>query len=185
MAGPGADPAYNRTAAEAYAWGREQAQQAVADYVSSGVRTKTSYTPMMFMDIEGQPAAGYANGWNEIVNSCGQITRAQVIPVGLDRQTFNGFYDYIHVHTIFHPGVYSTPDFWTETFGTGAAALIPNTYEWTPVTSTEHTTPQPVGFEQAGLVAHWFGGVRVSRRAAWQWTQNGGDWDTFDVAHLP
>jgi hypothetical protein len=188
MAGPGADPAYNGTVAEAFAWGQAQAEQAEADYVAlapEGIVPAGPRTPMLYMDIEGQPAAGYANGWNEIVNSCGQITKAHVIPVLDDRAAYNGFYDYIHLHTIFHAGVYSTPDFWTQTFGTGPASRIPNTYEWTPETSTPATMPEPVGFQQGAEEATWFGGVSVSHQAGWQWTQNGGDWDQMDGAHLP
>lgn len=188
MAGPGADAHYNGTVAEAMAWGKAQAMEAQAGYAAlaaQGITTQTRYVPMMYMDIEGQPAAGYANGWNEIVNRCGQITKAKVIPSTVDRATFNGFYDYIHGHTIFHPGVYSTPSFWDETFGTGPSGHIPNTYEWTPETSTLRQTPGPLGFTQDGLTAQWFGGVTVSHQAGWQWTQHGGDWDQMDTAHLP
>ena len=188
MAGPGADAHYNATTTEAYAWGRAQGEAAEADYhnlVAHGIRTETKYTPMMYMDIEGQPAAGYANGWNEVVNSCGQITKKQVIPPAVDRATFNGFYDYMHISTIFRPGVYSTPYFWNETFGTGPFGTIPNTYEWTPEVSTLRAVPGPVGFTQGGLQAQWFGGVNVAHQVGWQWTQRGGDYDQINTAHLP
>jgi hypothetical protein len=188
MAGPGADPHYDGTTSEAFAWGQDQAERVQSDYDHmeyQGIRTETRYTPMMFMDIEGQPAAGYANGWNEIVDSCGHITRSTVIPVNVDRATFNGFYDYIHLDTIFHPGVYSTPDFWAETFGAGSASRIPDTYEWTPESSTSSTSPAPYGFDQDGQSAEWFGGISPAREVGWQWTQNGGDWDQIDSADLP
>jgi hypothetical protein len=188
MAGPGADAHYNATIREATAWGQAQAVEVAAQYAAleaQGMSTRTHYVPMMYMDIEGQPAAGYANGWNEVVNSCGQITRTQVIPSAVDRATFNGFYNYIHAHTVFRPGVYSTPSFWNETFGTGPFGHIPNTYEWTPETSTLQVAPGPLGFTQGGQSAIWFGGVTVAHQAGWQWTQRGGDWDQWDTAHLP
>lgn len=187
-AGPGADPHYNRTRAEAYRWGVEQAERAAADYTAladRGLVTATTYIPLMFMDIEGQPLPGYGNGWNERVNRCGQITRTRSIPAAVDRATFNGFTDYVHTSTIFHPGVYSTPSFWTQTFGTGAASRVPNTYQWTPVTSTGSVLPRPVAFSQGEVSAQWFGDVRPDRRAGWQWNQNGGDYDQWDVANLP
>ncbi len=187
-AGPGADPRYNGTFGEAYQWGREQAERANSDYASfvrRGIGTKTRRTPLMFMDIESQPFAGYANGWNEIVNDCGRITRSKVIPSNIDRATFDGFTDYLHYETIFHPGVYSIPSFWNQTFGTGSAGRIPNTTEWTPVTSTRYARPRPYAFRQGGQSAVWFGGVRASNEVAWQWTQHGGDFDQWDTAHLP
>jgi hypothetical protein len=188
MAGPGADPHYNATVKEATAWGTAQAVEVQALYVAlaaRGIVTRTHYIPMMYMDIEGQPAAGYANGWNEIVSSCGLVTKASVISPAVDRATVNGFYTYIHVHTIFHPGVYSTPWFWDHTFGTGPFGHIPNTYEWTAETSTAGPVPGPSGFTHDGSTAQWFGGVNVDHQASWQWTQHGGDWDQINAAHLP
>jgi hypothetical protein len=187
-AGPGADPRYNRTYAEAYRWGVAQAERVAADYRSfqaRGIVTSTTFTPLMFMDVETQPLPGYGNGWNEIVNNCGQIVAPAVIPVSVDRATFNGFTDYIRLDTLFHPGVYSTPSFWSETFGTGAASRIPNTYEWTPVTSTGDVLPRPAAFSQSGQSATWFGGVDNDRKAGWQWNQNGGDYDQWNSANLP
>jgi hypothetical protein len=187
-AGPGADPHYNRKYGEAYHWGVEQAERVKSDYgafVSRGIVTQTSYTPLMFMDIESQPFAGYGNGWNEIVNHCGKITRKAVIPTNLDRATFNGFTDYLHYDTIFHPAVYSIPSFWTETFGTGSASRIPNTDEWTPETSTRAANPPPVSFTQRDESAQWFGGVATAHQLGWQWTQNGGDFDQWDAARMP
>jgi hypothetical protein len=188
MAGPGADVHYNGTTKEATAWGKAQAVEVQAEYAAlaaTGITTKTRYIPMMYMDIEGQPVAGFANGWNEIVNSCGRITKKKVIPPQVDRATINGFYNYIHVHTIFHPGVYSTPLFWYQTFGTGPFGHIPNIYQWTAETSTLGSTPGPSGFTQGASRAQWFGGVNADHKAAWQWTQQGGDWDQIDAAHLP
>jgi hypothetical protein len=188
MAGPGADPSYNGSEAEAYRWGVRQAERVDSNYdhiVALGYTAPSPFTPLVYMDIEGQPEPGYANGWNEIVNHCGQITKVVVIPSAVDRSTFNGFYNTIHEDTPLHPGVYSTPDFWTETFGDGTAAAIPDTDEWTPVTSTGRTTPTPDDFTQGQDSATWFGGVTAAHRVAWQWTQNGGDWDQWDTADLP
>jgi hypothetical protein len=187
-AGPGADPHFNNTYAEAYRWGLEQAERVEWDYASlasRGITTQTRYTPLMFMDIESQPFAGYANGWNEIVNSCGKITKRKVISTHIDRATFNGFTDYLRDDTIFHPGVYSIPSFWSETFGTGGDSRIPNTDEWTPVTSTSAARPRPVSFTQKGESAVWFGDVSAANQVAWQWTQNGGDYDQWDSARIP
>jgi len=187
-AGPGGDPHFNGRYGEAYSWGRRQAIRANSDYYAlarRGLFTKTRYIPIMFMDIESQPFAGYGNGWNEVVNRCGRITRHRVIPVNIDRATFNGFTDYLRKHTIFHPGVYSIPSFWTQTFGTGSASRIPNIKQWTPVTSTPGARPRPRGYRQRNNNAYWFGGVLPANAVAWQWTQNGGDYDQWDTARLP
>jgi hypothetical protein len=186
-AGPGADPAYNATYAEAYAWGVKQAEAAVAGYerlVSDGVTTDTTYIPMMFLDVEGGAGNGYANGWNEEVNCRGQITKSVPIPPTIDRATFNGFWDYTHVDTIFHPGVYSTRDFWDYTFGTGSAGAIPDTYEWT-ANWPGGIAPDPVGFCQAGSCARWFGDIVAGREAGWQWSGGTGDYDQWDTRNLP
>ncbi len=187
-AGPGADPSFDGSRAEAYRWGVRQAERARADYTSltaHGITTATSYIPLLFMDIEGQPLPGYGNGWNEVVDRCGHITHQRVIAAAVDRSTFNGFTDYLHTATIFHPGVYSTPSYWNQTFGAGAPARVPNTYQWTPVTSTGAVLPRPVAFSQGPQRATWFGDVRLDRRAGWQWNQSGGDYDQWSTANLP
>ena len=47
MGGPGVDPHYNGTRGEAYAWGRQQAQRALADAPGDHLNY-----PVLFMDVE-------------------------------------------------------------------------------------------------------------------------------------
>lgn len=63
---------------------------------------------------------------------------------------------------------------------------VPYYYQWTYETSTGAVTPDPVGFCQSGYgCAQWFGGVTSGYQISWQWNQNGGDWDQWDVNNFP
>src|SRR5207245_2044225 len=85
MAGPGVDPNYNGTAAEANAWGRKQAARALADTSSS-----VNY-PVIWMDVEipgnapdYTPASD--NGWNAVYTTpCSGIVKTQHIAAAIDR----------------------------------------------------------------------------------------------------
>jgi len=57
--------------------------------------------------------------------------RQHGVPAALDRADFNGFWNYVSTHSRYKPGVYSAPGIWTSIFGTGSAASIPHTDEWT------------------------------------------------------
>jgi len=188
MGGPGVDPNYTGTAAEATAWGARQAAQTLADMAGEHV----TY-PVVFMDIElpgVRPA--YDNGWTDVYTSaCSGVVKHAGIPPFLNRADFNGFWNYITAHSKYKVGVYSDPAIWTQIFGTGSAASIPHTYEWTYQPETASLSGQPTGWcLKSGACAQFFGGVTSASSYAlmWQWSGGGGvrnaigDFDQIDAA---
>jgi hypothetical protein len=196
MAGPGVDPHYNGTTSEATSWGAAQAKRALAD-----VSPSTEKYPILFMDIEiPGDAPDYTpapdNGWNSVYSSAcsGRVTQTS-IPAAVDRADFNGFFNYVTAHSSYTPGVYSAPSIWASIFGTGSAASIPNTREWTYTGDTSSLAHVPSGWclTKTSTCAQFFGGVKQSSAAAvmWQWsggggTDNGrGDFDQIDANRTP
>ena len=199
MGGPGVDPDYNGTAAEASTWGARQAARALAD-IADG--TSFDYH-VVWMDIE-LPGITPArdNGWNSVYTSpCSGVVKQSFVPTSLDRADFNGFWDYITAHSSYKVGVYSSAGVWASIFGTGTDSLIPHTYEWTyePET-TNYSGAYPYGWcldHGAGSCAQFFGGQTSSSPYAlmWQWSGGGGatngiggfngDLDTIDAIRLP
>ncbi len=188
MGGPGVDPGYNGTAAEAAAWGARQAARTLANMAKEHV----TY-PVVFMDIElpGVTPA-FDNGWEDVYSSpcSGQVTH-RGLPVTLNRADFNGFWSYIGTHSGYQAGVYSDQATWTQIFGTGSAASIPHTYEWTYEPETASLAAAPHGWcLKPGGCAEFFGGVTTSSRYAlmWQWSGGGGirnaigDFDQIDAS---
>jgi hypothetical protein len=188
MGGPGVDPDYTGTAAEASAWGARQAARALADMATEHV----TY-PVLFMDIELPGVApAFDNGWNDVYTSaCSGVVKHAGMPSALDRADFNGFFNYISEHSSYKPGVYSNQAIWTQIFGTGSAASIPHTYEWTYTPETASLSQAPDGWcLKSGQCAQFFGGVTSASSYAlmWQWSGGGGvrnaigDFDQIDVA---
>jgi hypothetical protein len=187
MGGPGVDPGYNGTRAEAAAWGARQAAQTLADMAKEHV----TY-PVVFMDIELPGVApALDNGWSDVYTSaCSGVVKHRGMPTALDRADFNGFFNYVGAHSSYQPGVYSDPAIWTQIFGTGTAASIPHTYEWTyePETADLADTPRAWCLKSGGC-AEFFGGVTSSSASAlmWQWSGGGGvrnaigDFDQIDA----
>jgi hypothetical protein len=184
MGGPGVDPHYNGTAAEAYAWGKAQAVRTRYD-----ISHLTINYPVVFMDIElpgNAPTFTPApdNGWNAVYTSpCSGRVRTSFVAPSLDRADFNGFWDYIKHSTPYIPGVYSAPDVWTSIFGTGTAASIPGTDEWTyePFTSSLANPPSGWCLRGTSTCARFFGGVTSSSSHAlmWQWSGGGGSFNGY------
>ena len=137
MGGPGVDPHYNGSTAEASVWGAQQAARALSDIANGPFDYK-----VVWMDVELpgiKPAAD--NGWNNVYTSaCSGVISKSGIPAAVDRADFNGFANYITAHSSYKVGVYSTASVWTSIFGTGTASLIPNTYEWTYEPETTNYT---------------------------------------------
>jgi hypothetical protein len=202
MGGPGVDPHWNGTAAEAYKWGAQQAARALIDIANGG---GIDY-PVVWMDIE-IPGIGPAtdNGWNTVYTTpCSGKVKQQHILASIDRADFNGFYDYVTAHSKYRPGVYSAVVVWNSVFGgnsasPGSPGYIPNTNEWTyePET-TNYKGNFPTGFcLKSGGCAQFFGGVTRSSSHAlmWQWSGGGGqtngiggfngDLDQIDGARHP
>jgi hypothetical protein len=190
MGGPGVDPHYNGTAAEASAWGARQAARALADIANGHF----DY-PVVWADIE-IPGIGPAtdNGWNTVYTSpCSGVVRTRGVPAAVDRADFNGFANYVAAHSKYKVGVYSSAGVWTSIFGTGSAASIPNTYEWTYEPETTNFGNAPTGWcLKSGGCAQFFGGQTSSSKYAlmWQWSGGGGvsngvgDFDQIDGARL-
>lgn len=195
MGGPGVDPHYTGTTAEASAWGARQAAWTLARIKSLGV---VEY-PVVWADIELpgiKPATD--NGWNTVYTGpCTAKVAHYHIPASVDRADLNGFASYLAGHSSYHAGVYSSPGVWTSIFGTGAASLIPNTYEWTyePETRTVSPAAAPWGWclsRGRGACAAFFGGQssRSSHALMWQWSGGGGvsngygDFDQIDTARM-
>jgi hypothetical protein len=202
MAGPGVDPHYNGTRSEAYAWGKKQAAWTLSD-ISAMIYThhRRMPYPVVFMDIEipgNAPSYTPApdNGWNSVYTSpCSGRVKISYIPAAVDRADLNGFAAYLTSHSSYKAGVYSAPDIWGLIFGTGAASLIPNTYEWTYQAFTSSLSHHPYGWCLSGTTtcAHFFGGqTRGSKYALmWQWSGGGGssnghgDFDQIDANRTP
>jgi hypothetical protein len=189
MGGPGVDPAYNGTASEASAWGARQAARTLADMA----REDVTY-PIVFMDIELPGVApAFDNGWTDVYTSpCSGVVKQRGLPAALDRADFNGYLSYLSAHSRYKPGVYSAPGIWTQIFGTGAAASIPHTFEWTYEPETASLSSAPRGWclnHGSGGCAEFFGGVTRSSASAlmWQWSGGGGirnaigDFDQIDA----
>jgi hypothetical protein len=93
--------------------------------------------------------------------------------------------------------VYSAPDIWAQIFGTGSAASLTNTYEWTYESFTSSLAHPPSGWCLTGSAsstcARFFGGInRRSKYAVmWQWSGGGGsfngvgDFDQIDGNRTP
>jgi hypothetical protein len=193
MGGPGVDPHWNGTAAEASRWGAQQAAWTLAAMKSLHV----TY-PVVWADIE-EPgiAPAYDNGWNAAYTSpCSGVIRAghAHTPASVDRAEFNAFASYIVGHSSYKVGVYSSYPIWTNIFGTGTASLIPNTYEWTYLPETSKLSLAPVGWCLRGGAgcAQFFGGQTSASKYAlmWQWSGGGGirnaygDFDQIDTARM-
>ena len=193
MGGPGVDPHYNGTAAEAYAWGAAQAARALSNIKNGPFDYKVVWADIELPGIKPAPD----NGWNNVYTSPGSgIVKQSHIPATIDRADFNGFADYITSHSPYKVGVYSSPGAWTSIFGTGTASLIPNTYEWTYQPETSNLGNAPYGWRLnngSGAYAQFFGGQTYNSKYAlmWQWSGGGGvrngigDFDQIDSIRLP
>jgi hypothetical protein len=191
MGGPGVDPHWNGTAAEASRWGAQQAAWAL-----TAMKSRAVTYPVVWADIElPLVAPALDNGWNSVYSSpCSGRVVQGFVPVNVDRAEFNGFAAYIRNHSRYKVGVYSSPQVWSSIFGGGKASLIPNTYEWTYWTETSNLSDAPAGWCLRGGAgcAEFFGGQTASSKYAlmWQWSGGGGvtnghgDFDQIDVARL-
>jgi hypothetical protein len=177
MGGPGVDPHYNGTAAEAKRWGARQAARALADIRGRPSSQRVLY-PVLWMDIEPPGIApARDNGWDSVYTSpCSGTVKSNFVPPVVDRADFNGFWGYVHAHSSYAVGVYSGPGSWTRIFGTGKASRIPNTYEWTYQPETANLSHAPSGWCYRGIsgCAEFFGGVTRSNKHALMWQFSGG-----------
>jgi hypothetical protein len=184
-AGPGRDPNYNGTYAEAMAWGAAQAKQAIAR-----LNGKFFSFRYIFFDIENNGTAPDENGWNTVWNGpCGGQIKASYIAPAVDYATFSGFRNYIDAHSPYLAGVYSAGGrsygSWTGIFGGG---VIKHTAEWT-FTSEQSELNFPHGFSASNAGAQWFANAPAACQLMWQWSGgngvlNGyGDFDQVNAAN--
>jgi hypothetical protein len=180
-AGPGRDPHYNGTTAEAATWGREQAQQALSD-----LGGKVFDFRYIFMDIENNGVPPDGDGWNTVWNGpCGNTVRAGYIPANIDFATWAGFASYIDNHSPYLAGVYSAGGIsygsWIGIFGNERLSY---TAEWT-FTNEQSELNFPGGFSGSNASAQWYSSEPAACDLLWQWS--GGDgvlngYGDFDVA---
>jgi hypothetical protein len=198
MAGPGVDPHYNGTYAEAYAWGQAQAKAALAAIRSQTPRINYQ---VVFEDVElpgNAPAYTPAqdNGWTSVYTSpCSGRVRIHSVAAHVNRGDFNGFAAYLTANSRYKVGVYSAPGIWRAIFGTGSDSMIPNTYEWTYTANTRSLSNPPYGWHlgRSSVSAQFFGGQTSNSKYAlmWQWSGGGGsynghgDFDQIDVSRTP
>jgi hypothetical protein len=194
MGGPGVDPHWNGSTAEATKWGVVQAEDTLA-----AMKTLKVTYEVVWADIELPgilPARD--NGWNSVYSSpCSEKVIHTSVPAAVDRAEFNGYANYITAHSKYKVGVYSSAPVWNSIFGTGTAGSIPNTYEWTylPETSSVTGSTEPSGWclHNSKTCAQFFGGQTSSSKYAlmWQWSGGGGitnkwgwDFDQIDLNRM-
>jgi hypothetical protein len=135
----------------------------------------TYYTTayLMTIDVEGPGL-----GWNTDTYN--------------DRQTFNGFSDYVEGQASSDPAncnyvnnvvlyqtmVYSAPSQWGTSFGSYGS--IPTTPEWTSQICCHAQSPGSFYYSSSEH-AQWFGGVGTAYQDEWQFDQN----PDYDIAHEP
>ena len=181
MAGPGRESGYSSTnGTEAYNWGQAQAQRVVSTDLGQALGF-----PYVVMDIEDV----YNHGWNEAWNGpCGGTVVAGSVPASIDRDTFNGFWDYIEHDSAYFPSVYDAggggSNAWSAVFG---SQTLGNTMEWTYVNETSSISTFPTGWNVAGTTPVWFASAPSQCQMLWQWSGgNGqlnhvrGDFDQID-----
>jgi hypothetical protein len=196
MGGPGVDPQYNGTTAEARSWGERQAARALSDIGKLHVTF-----PVVFADVElpgSAPGISPApdNGWNAVYDSpcSGHVSKSFIAPA-VDRADLDGFFAYLTSHSSDKPGVYSAPAIWAQIFGTGSAAALHGVSEWTYTGDTSSLAHPPSGWclRSTSVCAHFFGGVSRGDGEAlmWQWSGGGGtyngygDFDQIDANRTP
>jgi hypothetical protein len=180
-AGPGRDPHYNGTAAEAMTWGEEQAQQVIASL--GGFFFNFRY---IFLDIENNGTPPDENGWNTVWNgACGSTVEKGYIAPDVDYATYQGFVSYINQYTPYSAAVYSaggnTYGSWSGIFG---GQKPQNADEWT-FTDEQTNLDRPAGFANSGSNARWFGGEPAVCHLLWQYSGGNGDlngYGDFDQA---
>ena len=181
-AGPGRDPHYNGSTAEATTWGQEQAQQAISD-----LGGKVFDFRYIFMDIENNGVPPDGDGWNTIWNgACGNKVKAEYVPANVDFATWVGFANYIDNHSPYLAGVYSAGGIgyggWTGIFG---SEQLSNTPEWT-FDNEQAQLDFPSGFAGSHASALWFSNEPAACDLLWQWSGGNGvlnGYGDFDLAN--
>ena len=184
LGGPGADPNYNGTTSEAFAWGQSQgyaAAVALEQVDQAGNGSDTTYDQLIFADVEPDPS------WQYVLTGACSATISGTLPPGLAYQTYEGFLQYIldlYLNDGWPvlEGTYSAPAWFNPIIGSS----VDPAWSWTYESSNGVVTPDPVGFTQSGYgSAQWFGAYSSAEEVAWQWDQSGGDYDQWDTGNVP
>jgi hypothetical protein len=181
MAGPGREPGgYSDSASSAMSWGTSQAENAVADFQQA-----VSF-PYVFMDIEAADPWGWNEGFSGV---CSGTSTAGSIPYAIDRDAFNGFWDYIEDDSPYLPAVYEAGggggSSWDGIFT--SSETLGNTLEWTYVNETSSLSTFPTGWAVHGVGPVWYASAPSKCEMVWQWSggngqTNGiGDFDQIDA----
>jgi hypothetical protein len=181
-AGPGRDPHYDGSTAEAGIWGQEQAQQVLSD-----LGGKVFDFRYIFMDIENNGVPPDGDGWNTVWNgACGNTVKAGYIPPNVDFATWVGFADYINNHSPYLAGVYSAGG---QGYGSWDGIFAPeqlsNTAEWT-FDNEQSQLDFPSGFSASHASALWFSNEPAACDLLWQWSGGNGvlnGYGDFDLAN--
>jgi len=183
-AGPGRDPGYNGTTAEAKAWGAAQAKQLITHALGNAYSL-----PYVVEDVENAGAPPDENGWNTIwTGACSQTTSGSSIPAAVDFATFQGFRNYIEANSAYAPAVYSAGGggygSWSGIFGSGFT--LKTTAEWT-FTEESTNVAFPSGWSNPYATALFFANAPGRCQFAWQFSggngdinQYGGDYDQIN-----
>jgi len=184
MAGPGRDPGYNGTTAEAKAWGAAQAKQMITHALGNAYSL-----PYVVEDVENAGAPPDENGWNTIwTGACTQTQSGSSIPATVDFATFQGFRNYIEANSAYAPAVYSAGGggygSWSGIFGSGFT--LTTTAEWT-FTEESTNVAFPSGWSNPFATALFFANAPGRCQFAWQFSggngdinQYGGDYDQIN-----
>jgi hypothetical protein len=180
-AGPGRDPHYNGSTAEAGLWGEAQAQQAL-----SALGGKVFDFRYIFMDIENNGVPPDQDGWNTVWNGpCGNTVKSGYIPSNVDFATWVGFANYIDDHSSYLAGVYSSGGTWYGSWeGIFGSEKLSNTAEWT-FTNEQSQLDFPSSFTGTHASAQWFSSEPGACDLLWQWSGGNGvlnGYGDFDIA---
>jgi hypothetical protein len=183
LGGPGVDPNYNGTATEAYNWGAYQAYLAASvwTYLFNAFGTGSLSFHVIWGDIEPD-GNGLSTGWYSFGN-CSRVTSTAHPSPNLDRNTFNGYWDYLVNVSNEAPGMYSASDYWN-VVASGHSSLTGSTLEWTYQQQSGALNPGPSAWIQGADHGEFFGGQSQSSPTAlmWQWHEGAGDYDQLDAS---
>ncbi|HEX5175260.1 MAG TPA: hypothetical protein VFV91_14070 [Gaiellaceae bacterium] len=196
-AGPGLDPNYDGTTAQANSWGVVQAKKAWDDWQTRTKLQGTGSAGVLFLDVEdpslnNPPQQGI--GWHETVNSsCTTMNSSGWPHPALARATVDGFLNWIFNNTPLFTGIYSGSGEWPEIFGSGSSSDISGvamtwTADWTTINES-CINPGPLDWTQSSPCSNsatFFGNVSSSGNCAmgWQWEGGSNDYDQINQTRL-
>ncbi len=161
-------PNYLQVPYSAYGWGQEEAIAATNDYNAAAATNGNEFTFGYIMaDVEA-PASSY--GWQS--GSSGVYN---------NQQLWDGFYQYLQSAGT-NVGVYSDVNDWSNIMGGQPVAQIEWTYQqdFGPVTPCPGPSG-PFSGGPGGTVAQFFYSTNSAYDLTWQWSQSGGDYNSFDL----